>query len=82
VNGDLLIARVCRAAALAAVAGCIPLALDGQWLAFALVLWIVPGLLIVGGLCHLAHTRALCQARVHDLQTRTSTTNPRKDTPA
>lgn len=54
---DLLAAQACRTVALAIVAGCIPLAFAGQWLAFALLLWLVPSLLLVGGLCHRAHAR-------------------------
>ncbi len=64
-TGDLYAACACRVAALAAVAGSVPLALNQQWLAFALLLWLVPSLLIVGGLCHRAHAR---------------TTSTRKDT--
>jgi len=67
VTGDLLAAYACRAAALAAVAGSIPLALNHRWLAFALVLWMVPSLLLVGRLARRAHAR-------------TTSTQPRKDT--
>jgi hypothetical protein len=82
VTNDLLAAQACRAAALAAMAGCIPLALDRQWLAFALLLWMVPSLLLGDRLARRAHARSLCQGRVHDLQT-TSPTPIRKDsTPA
>ncbi|MCL8016907.1 hypothetical protein [Streptomyces sp. AS02] len=56
-TGDLLAARSCRAAAAAAAAACVLLAAGGQWLAAALVLWLVPSLLAVGGLAHRAHTR-------------------------
>lgn len=76
-TGELLAAQACRATAVAVMAGCIPLALDHHWLAFALLLCMVPGLLIVGGCCHRAHAHSLRQARVHDLQTTPPT---RKDT--
>lgn len=56
-TGDLLAAYTCRAAALAAMAGCIPLAVDGRWLAFALLLWLVPSLLLVAALAKRAHAR-------------------------
>ena len=75
---DLLAARACRAAAVAALAGCIPLALAHNWLAVALVLWMVPSLLLVDRRARRAHARSQRQAPVHDLQTTPPT---RKDTP-
>jgi uncharacterized membrane protein len=78
VTGDLLAAYACRAAALAAMAGSVPLALNQQWLAFALLLWLVPSLLLVDRRARRAHARSPRQAHVQHLQTSTSTT--RKDT--
>jgi hypothetical protein len=63
---DLLAARVCGAAALAVVAGSIPLAFAEQWLTFALLLWMAPWLLFLADRCHRIHVR---------------TTSTRKDTP-
>lgn len=54
---DLYAACACRAAAIAAVAGSVPLALNQQWLAFALVLWLVPSLVLVGHFARRAHAR-------------------------
>lgn len=69
----LRVARACILAALAITAGCALLAVNRQWLAFGLILWLVPSLLLVAALARRAHIRSR-QARVHDLQTRTSTT--------
>lgn len=63
VTGDLLTARSCRAAAAAATAACVLLAAGRQWLAAGLVLWLVPSLLLVGGLAQRAHTRAQAKTR-------------------
>lgn len=52
-TGDLLTARACRAAAMAGAC----LAVVHLWLAAGLVLWLVPSLLVVGGLAHRAHAR-------------------------
>lgn len=57
VTGDLLTARSCRAAAAAATAIGVLLAAGQQWLAAGLVLWLVPSLLLVGGLAHRAHMK-------------------------
>lgn len=57
VTGDLLTARSCRAVAAAATAAGALLAAGQQWLAAWLVWWLVPSLLLVGGLAHRAHTR-------------------------
>lgn len=62
-TGDLLVSRACPVAAAAAAAGCIWLAAVEQWLAFGLVLWLVPLLLVVGGLAHRAHNRQKRAAR-------------------
>lgn len=56
-TGDLLAAYTCRAAALAALVGSVPLALDGLYLAFTLVLWLVPSLLLVASRARRAHAR-------------------------
>lgn len=55
--GDLVTARSCCAAAAAAVAVCVLLAASQQWLAFALVLWLVPSLLLVASQARRAHNR-------------------------
>lgn len=57
-NGDLRTSRVCRAAALAAAAGAVWLAVVHQWLAFGLLLWLVPSLLLVDGRARAAHARS------------------------
>jgi len=69
VTFDLLAARVCGAAALAAGASSIPLAFAERWLAFALLLWAVPVLLFLAD-------------RGHRIHTRTTVAQPRKDTPS
>lgn len=56
VTGDLLVSRSCPVAAAVAVVACV-------WLAFGLVLWLVPLLLVVGGLAHRAHNRQKRAAR-------------------
>lgn len=57
VTGDLATAHVCRAAAGAAAVGAACLGIAHQWLAFWLVLWLMPSLLLVGGLARRAHVR-------------------------
>lgn len=57
-HGDLRTSRVCRAAALAVTAGSVWLAVAHQWLAFGLLLWLVPSLLLVDGRARAAHDRA------------------------
>lgn len=57
VSRDLVTARACRAAAVAACVAAVVLAVVHQWLAFGLVLWLVPSLLLVAGLAHRAHRR-------------------------
>ncbi|MEV5915769.1 hypothetical protein AB0M00_43665 [Streptomyces chartreusis] len=54
---DRLVSRSCPIAAFAAVVACVWLAFVEEWLAFGLVLWLVPLLLVVGGLAHRAHAR-------------------------
>jgi len=56
-HGGLFAARAFRAAAVTAAAIGGDLVAVHQWLAAALVLWLVPSLLVVGGLAHRAHTR-------------------------
>ncbi|MFD5848350.1 hypothetical protein [Streptomyces chartreusis] len=60
-TGDLLVSRSCPVAAAVAVVVCVWLAVVEQWLAFGLVLWSVPLLLVVGGLAHRAHSRKNCR---------------------
>lgn len=57
VSRDLATARALRAAAVAACVAAVVLAVAHEWLAFGLVLWLVPSLLLVAGLAHRAHNR-------------------------
>lgn len=54
---DLVTAHAARAAAVAASAGSVCLGIADQWLAAALVLWLVPSLLLVGSRAHRAHAK-------------------------
>lgn len=56
-TGDLLTSHVCRAAAVAAAVVGVCLVTAHQWLAAGLVWWLVPSLLLVGGLARAHHRR-------------------------
>ncbi|MGW0014732.1 hypothetical protein ACWDVX_33895 [Streptomyces tendae] len=54
---DLMTSYACRTAAVTAFAGGASLTLAHEWLAGALLLWLVPSLLLVACRARLAHTR-------------------------
>lgn len=56
-SGDLWVAFGCLAAGIAVTAGGVSLAMAHQVLAAGLVLWLVPGLLLVGARARRAHTK-------------------------
>ncbi|MFD8488674.1 hypothetical protein [Streptomyces sp. NPDC059712] len=62
-TADLVTSYACRTAAVTATAGGASLTVGGQWLAGALLLWLVPSLLLVACRARLAHTRTLQTGR-------------------
>lgn len=56
-NVDLMTSYACRTAAVTAFAGGASLTLAHEWMAGALLLWLVPSLLLVACRARLAHAR-------------------------
>ena len=54
---DLVTLYACRTAAVTATAGGASLTLAHEWLAGALLLWLVPSLLLIANRARLAHAR-------------------------
>ena len=54
---DLMTSYACRTAAVTATAGGASFTLAHEWLAGALLLWLVPSLLLVANRARLAHVR-------------------------
>ncbi|WP_032761166.1 hypothetical protein [Streptomyces alboviridis] len=56
-TADLMTSYACRTAAVTAFAGGASFTLAHEWLAGALLLWLVPSLLLVANRARYAHTR-------------------------